>query len=343
MHKTVSVTTLAKNCPLFIHLSQKYPLQKETIETVFGSLVHTAIEELVVSGANIHDILATLKDKATNQLEIAMLNDPVMLQLLKRHLAKVKQILGKLPKPLQTELPIEYTTEEFTIKGRIDAIFPGSPPIIADWKTGSFSSREHEFQLQIYAYMSWKSRILSPPIRILGIYLGEEGSIKTVEATLSENDLDKIGERIRELLEKSSKAIPPVNPSASCTFCPYRFRCATYYSETVMARVWEKVQRSENTSQRRRLGYKILNLSDKLKEVGSKLVTQSRSYGSNFYGEDFKKQYNIWGSQLKHVLPHLGEDDLRDLLAVLFTEVRDIELEKLPSKVRELLKKLGRI
>ncbi len=344
MGKTVSVTTLAKNCPLFIHLSQKYPLRKETMETIFGSIVHAAVQELVKSrSSSISEALTTLKRVSSNRLELTMLSDPVMLQVIKRHLTKVKAILGKLPEPLEVELPVEYNIGDFTIKGRIDAIFPGTPPIIVDWKTGSFSSKEHEFQLQIYAYISWKANILSPPIKVLGIYLGEEGSIKTVEATLTISDLTETGDRIIELLEKSIKGIPPVNPSSSCTFCPYRFRCASYYSETVMAKVWERVQKSNTISQQRRLGYKILKLSDKLKEMGTKLVNKKTPQNFTPFRVDFKNQNNIWGSQLKHVLPHLEEEELRDLLSVMSAEIRDIDLEKLPTKVREILRKLGKI
>lgn len=349
MKEKLSVTTLTKNCPLYIKLEELYPLSQDSIEAAFGTWVHDAIAmgiELLLNNQkiSIENLLTTAAFQHYNPLVKQMNSDSV----LKREAARLvsnglKYVLSLNinHKEVFIEKKIEVIIHEIPIKivGRFDF---GYDNTIIDWKSGTFSADEHRMELHLYAYLAYTSNLMSTPIEIRNVYLGGE-QVKVVSELLNENDIKNIHEHITKLI-RASHNNPKPNPSGSCFLCEYKFRCPLYFRLTqeniIMTKVQRISQQLEKANQYRKLGMELKTLAQKIDTMANKLINKQKNIkrdleSKNIFPELIEEK--VWSKKLIPLVNQLTEKEKEELLISLLKESSTVRKDSLPHKIKNLL------
>ena len=349
MKERLSVTTLTKNCPLYIKLEELYPLSQNSIEAAFGTWVHDAIAmgiELLLSNQkiSIENLLNTVAFQHHNPLVKQMNSDVVLKHEAARLVSNGLKYVLSLNinhKEVFIEKKIEVIIPEIPVKivGRFDF---GYDNTIIDWKTGTFSANEHRMELHLYAYLAYKANLMSTPIEIRNVYLGGE-QVKVVSETLTETDIKNIYKHIIKLIQAIHDN-PKPNPSGSCFLCEYKFRCPLYFRLTqenkIMMKVQNISQQLEKANQYRKLGIELKVLAKKIDTMANKLIDKQKNIkrdveSKNRFPELIEEK--VWSKKLIPLVDKLTEKEKEELLISLLKENSTIRKENLPQKIKNLI------
>ncbi len=347
MMDRISVTTLTKGCPLYIRLSEIYPINSTSIEASFGTWVHGAIAEGIKSllDGNTPDPIRLLTLSAESQ------HDPLIKQMIGDKALRTEAIrmvdnaldyITTLNIDSNNSIYVEKKLELFlkevpiTIVGILDL---GYKNTIIDWKTGTFSAEEHHLQLKIYAYMAYALQLMAPPIEIRDIYLGGDKP-KVVKATVTEKDIASIHNFILNLIQ-ASRRNPQPHPSDACGLCEYKFRCPLYFRLSKEAQIMHKIKsisnRLDHAYQYRKLGIELKSLASKLDNMANKLIDKHstlRKSVSPTSAPNTIIQEKVWASGLIPFIEHLSEEEKNQLLIALLKETATITVDIIPDSIK---------
>ncbi len=346
----VSVTTLTKGCPLYIKLSEMYPINSSSIEASFGTWVHGAIAEgtkaiLNKTPIQIDGLLMFSAESQHDPLIKQMIGDKALLSEAFRMVQNALEYITNIDIPDNVPILIEEKLEVFIreiptiIVGILDF---GYGNTIIDWKTGSFSAEEHHIQLKIYAYMAYTLGIMNPPIEVRDVYLGGDKP-KVVKSQITEKELTQTHDFIVKLL-KASKDNPQPHPSDACGLCEYKFRCPLYFRLSKEANIMSKIknisQRLDHAYQYRKLGMELKSLANKLDAMANKLIdkhAELRKTITHTSAPNSIIEEKVWASGIIPLIDNLSEKEKHQLLIALLRDTATIKTEILPSSIKEKL------
>jgi len=349
MKEKLSVTTLTKNCPLYIKLEELYPISQDSIEAAFGTWVHDAIAmgiKLLLSNnkISIENLLTSAAFQHYNPLVKQMNIDTVLKNEAARLVSNGLDYALSLNiknKEVFIEKKIEVIIHEIPVKivGRLDF---GYDNTIIDWKTGTFSANEHRRELHLYAYLAHTTNLMSAPIEIRNVYLGGE-QVKVVSETLTESDIKNIHKHIIKLIQVSIDN-PKPNPSSSCFLCEYKFRCPLYFRLTQENRIMNKVQnisqQLQKANQYRKLGMELKALARKIDTMANKLIDKQKNIKKDLESKNMLPELieeKVWSQKLIPLVDQLTEEEKEELLISLLKENTTIRKESLPEKLKNLI------
>ncbi len=354
MVRRISVTTLTKGCPLYIKLTEMYPLEGSSIEASFGSWIHQAIAIAIneLSQGNIptpENLLFSAASRENSPLIKTMLTDDALyseaVRMLKNALNYIETNI-----PIGKKLLIEKKLELFikepptTIVGILDL---GYENTIIDWKTGTYTAEEHFLQLRIYAYMVYKLEIMSPPITIKDVYLGGD-TMSEVKAVFSLDEIRRTENFITNLLMQSLNS-PQPRPSDSCSLCEYKFRCPLYFRLSKERDIMQKIdkinKKIDHASQYRKLGMQLKNLATKLNTIAEGFINTHANIMNdiNQTPPNAITETKIWASSIIPLLSELSQEEKEQLLIALLREYPTIPTKHIPETINEKLKPFTKV
>ena len=348
MKERLTVSTLTKDCSLYIHLEELYPLSCTSLEAALGIWVHDVLAEAVklfVKGEEIpvEELLTTVAENHSNRLIKTMKDDKPLRREAARLVNNGIMYLHSLyikGKDILVEEKVETVIQEIPVKlvGRIDLAYSNT---IVDWKTGTFIADEHRTELQLYAYLLSKAGIMSPPIVIRIVYLGGN-RLDTVIEIITEDDIKRIHDRIIQLIQ-SSNTNPMPNPSTACFFCGYKYKCPQYarlfQEERIMARYQKAVLQAHSVKQHKKIGNEFKKLSKRIKIAANKIINRPKPIDKDALFRQCPELITekVWLKQFIPLLDNLSEKEKEELLLSILQDNNIIDKDKLPHNLRNMV------
>ncbi|MFH1564582.1 MAG: UvrD-helicase domain-containing protein [bacterium] len=154
-------------------------------------------------------------------------------KILKEFYEKLKTVK---PKPISLESGFSFKLASggdiYTVKGKIDRVDEVEGGIeIIDYKTGKSKSlkdlrKEDKEQLLIYQMAALEAGI-GEPVKLTYYYLDNNTPVSFVG---SEDDMEKLRDKIIDTIDKIKNSDFPANPSMLCDFCDFKGICEERYA-----------------------------------------------------------------------------------------------------------------